>query len=59
MYREILSGKRIRIERKSTAIKTVAYIRNAPLDKRGNLTHPMAASIKKALSKAVENKKQA
>tara|TARA_B100000886_G_scaffold23520_1_gene14949 strand:- start:12189 stop:13139 length:951 start_codon:yes stop_codon:yes gene_type:complete len=47
VYREILSGRGCGLKESRTAIKTVAYIRNAPLDKRGNLTHPMAASIKK------------
>ena len=47
VYREILSGRGYGLKENRTAIKTVADIRNAPLSKSGNLTHPMAISIKK------------
>ena len=47
VYREILSGRGYGLQDSRTAIETVAHIRDAPLAKRGNLTHPMAALSKK------------
>ena len=47
VYREILSGRGHGLKESRTAIETVAHIRNAPLALSGNLTHPMASSVKK------------
>lgn len=49
VYREIFSGNGYGLEDSRVAIETVSHIRNAPITKKGNLTHPMATMNNKNL----------